>query len=162
MKKTLLWLDRYAEASVMGLMLALITIFMAMQVILRYCFHSSLIWVEEVIVYFNVWIGFLGISYCVRYKSDMRIDVSGLVPAAVSRWLRRGSDFILFVAYVYLGTVGIKVVGNFYRTDQRSPAARIPMFLVYGALLCGCVLATLRFLQRVYLFLREKGRGETK
>jgi TRAP-type C4-dicarboxylate transport system permease small subunit len=160
MKKLLLWLDKYAEASVMGVMILLTTIFMSVQIVLRYCFGNSLIWVEEVVVYFNVWIGFLGISYCVRYKNDMRIDVSAILPKNFAKILRFISDGILFLSYLYLGNTGIKVVRALMRTHQKSPAARIPMYFVYSALLVGCILATIRFLQRFYLYVRQAKKGE--
>ncbi len=62
MKQFLHWLDENAEKFSMGLLLALMVILTAIQVVLRYFFKSSIVGVEEVVVYFNVWIGFVGCS----------------------------------------------------------------------------------------------------
>ncbi|MDR3258769.1 MAG: TRAP transporter small permease [Fusobacteriaceae bacterium] len=159
MKKLLIWFDKYAEASVMGLLIFLMTIFMAIQIVLRYCFGNSLIWVEEVIVYFNVWIGFIGISYCVRYKCDMKIDASGIFPSTIAKYFRYISSIVLFIVYLYMGYIGIGVVKTLMRTGQRSPAAGIPMYFVYGSLMIGCLLSSFRFIQRFYLFIRSKKEG---
>ena len=161
MKKILRWLDQQGEAAVIGILVAGMSILMGIQVVLRYCFHNSLSWVEEVIVYFHVWCGFIGLSYCVRHNSDMRIDISGIIPKPVAKALRWISDIILMAFYLYMGLTGITVVQNLMASGQKSPASHIPMFVVYGSFMVGCFLALFRFVQKVVLLvLDHKKRKE--
>ncbi len=158
MKQFLHWLDENAEKFSMGLLLALMVILTAIQVVLRYFFKSSIVGVEEVVVYFNVWIGFLGCSYGMKFKNDMRVDLSSVLPHWLSVALRTVSDVILFVFYIYMVYVGRTVVGRLIRSGQKSPAARIPMYIVYSAFMVGCALAVFRYVQRVWRFAKSASK----
>lgn len=158
MKQFLYWLDENAEKFSMGLLLSLMVILTAVQVVLRYFFKSSIVGVEEVVVYFNVWIGFLGCSYGMKFKNDMRVDLSSVLPCWLAVFLRTVSDVILFVFYIYIAYVGHAVIGRLIRTGQRSPAARIPMYVVYSAFMVGCVLAVFRYLQRVWRIVKSASK----
>lgn len=161
MKKIFKWLDLHGEAAAIGIMVAAMAILMMIQVVLRYCFHTGIRWVEEVVIYLNVWCGFIGISYCVRYNNDMRIDASSILPKSVAKLLKTVSDFVLFLFYIYLFKTGLVVVKNLMATGQRSPAAQIPMSVVYAAVMVGCLLASFRFIQRVvrWFLMRKKEKG---
>ena len=149
MKKFMTWLDLHGEAAMIGTMVAAMSILMGMQVILRYVFQTSISWVEEVVVYFHIWCGFIGLSYCIRHNSDMRIDISNILPKKVASTLRWISDIILIAFYVYMAKAGVEVVLSLIQSGQKSPAAHIPMFLVYASIMVGCLLALLRFIQRI-------------
>ena len=158
MKKVLQWLDLHAEGTVIGLLVAAMAILMFIQCILRYVFHTGINWVEEVVVYFHVWCGFIGISYCVRHDNDMRIDLSSVLPPKVARILKVVSDLLLMAFYVYMLITGVGVVQQLKRTGQASPAASIPMYYVYGAFAVGAALALLRYVQRVVLWIKKMTR----
>lgn len=149
MKKVLYWLDEHAEGAVIGLLVAAISILMFIQCILRYVFHTGINWVEEVVVYMHVWCGFIGIAYCVRHDNDMRIDMSSILPPKVAKAMKILADLLLMVFYIYMLHTGIGVVQQLQKTGQKSPAASIPMYYVYGAFAVGCALALIRYLQRV-------------
>ena len=159
MKTTLSWIDKHGEAAVIGTMVAAMSILMMMQVILRYIFHNSISWVEEVVVYLHIWCGFIGIAWCVRHDKDMRIDISGIIPAGVAKALRWISDILLMFFYAYMAKAGITVTKQMIDSAQLSPAAHIPMFLVYSAFMCGFFLAMFRFAQKVFLLIRDRKKG---
>ena len=162
MKKILTWLDVHGEAAVIGVLVAAMSVLMIIQVTLRYLFHTGINWVEEVVVYMHVWCGFIGLSYCVRHKSDMRIDISNILPPVVAKALRFISDAILLGFYIYMFKTGIGVMRQLISTGQKSAAAQIPMYYVYGALMVGCLLATLRFIQRIILWVIAVSKRKEK
>ena len=48
--------------------------------LLRYCFGSALSRVEEVVVYLNVWLGFIGASFAVLPGNNLRVDLDNFIP----------------------------------------------------------------------------------
>lgn len=160
MKKFLQWIDLHGEAAAIGVLVAGMSILMAIQVILRYVFHNSLSWVEEVVTYFHVWCGFIGLSYCIRHDADMRIDISGIIPKSVAKVLRWVSDLILMAFYLYMGVTGIGVVQSLMATGQKSPAAQIPTYIVYSSFMVGCFLALFRFAQKLILLFLNRGKRD--
>ena len=160
MKKGLAsWLDDYFEVLLISTLLVAITILSALQVVMRYTF-TAFSWVEEVVVYFNVWIGFIGLGYAILRDNNLRVDLSNFLPAKISFVIKQSADFITFCAYVYLGYCGVASVKHAFYTGQLSPAAEIPVAYLYLALLVGCVLGTFRYLQRIYRLLTQNRHAQ--
>ena len=160
MKKLLCWLDQHGEAAFIGVMVALMSIIMLVQTVMRYAFGAGFRWAEEIVCYFHIWCGFIGLSYCVRHNADMRVDISNILPPAVSKTLRLLSDAVLVVFYVFMCYTGIDVIRKLMESGQRSPAGRIPMWIVYAACSTGMFLALVRFIQRGILWFRKRNRKE--
>ena len=157
MKYGLAWFDKNFETLVISSLLVAITVLSAIQVVMRYCF-SALSWVEEVVVYFNVWIGFIGLGYAVLRDNNLRVDLTNFLPKKLGFWMKQVADFITFCTYLYLGYCGIGVLEHSMRTGQTSPAAEIPVTYLYLALMVGAILGCFRYLQRMYrLFIAPKG-----
>ena len=164
MRKIICWLDKNFEVAVIGLLVMAITILMAVQVVMRYCFANSLSWVEETVVYFNIWIAFLGFSCAMKHNSDLKIDFTYILPKTprlIVQWL---SELILLGFYIYMVKIGFKVVASMIASGQKSTAALIPLYFVYSSIMVGSILAILRYFQKVYLrFSASKNqKGESK
>ncbi len=156
MKKLICWLDENFEIAIISVMVTLITIFMTIQVVLRYCFANSLSWVEETVVFLNIWIAFLGLSYSMKKGTDMKMDFSYLlpkIPRLIVNWL---SELVLLGFYIYMTKIGYTVVASMIATGQKSSAALIPLYLVYSSLMIGSALSILRYFQKVYLRFSKK------
>lgn len=150
MKNVLSWLDKYLEVLLIAAFLVGITVLSALQVILRYCFSSSLSWVEEIVVYFNVWIGFIGCGYAILYDNNLRVDMEDLVPKRISSKLKAIGDFIAFGFYIYIAYCGVEVLKRTIASNQLSPGAEIPVTFLYASLFTGAVLASFRYIQRLF------------
>ena len=59
----------------MALLLAIMTLLTALQVILRYLFSTGLLWSLEATTYCFAWLVLLGMSYGVRTRSHIAIDL---------------------------------------------------------------------------------------
>ena len=146
--KLFAWLDKNFEKWFISGLLVLITLFSALQVVMRYCFSNALPWVEEVVVYMNVWMGFIGCSYAMQQDIALRVDFGPLLPQSVAGILKAVADVVSVGCYLFLCSVGYGIVSNVFSRGQASPAAEIPLWVLYASLLCGSALAVVRWLQR--------------
>lgn len=76
------------EENLIAIILGLMTILTFVNVVLRYVFHSSLIWgLETTLVLFS-WLILIGMSYAVKINSHLGVDaVINLTPPAIRRIL---------------------------------------------------------------------------
>lgn len=63
------------EEVLMAFLLALMTVLTALQVLLRYAFNTGLIWSLEATTYSFAWLVLLGMSYCVRTRTHIAVDL---------------------------------------------------------------------------------------
>lgn len=159
MKKLLLFLDKHIELILISVSIAIICIVMFLQVIMRYVFNNALSWPEEVLVYFNIWNAFIGCSYAMRHKSEMRIDFVNMLPKVPRIIIERIAEMILIAFYFYIIQCGSEVTANFYVTGQKSAAAGVPMFLVYVSFVVGAYMSVLRYVQRLIIAYRQWKKG---
>jgi C4-dicarboxylate transporter DctQ subunit len=59
----------------MATFLAVMTILTSLQVLLRYVFNTSLIWSLEATTYCFAWLVLIGMSYCVRTRAHIALDL---------------------------------------------------------------------------------------
>lgn len=76
------------EEGLVGALLAAMTILTFVQVVLRYVFNTGLFWALEATTYMFGWLVLIGISYGVRVKSHIGIDVlTRAMPPKARRWV---------------------------------------------------------------------------
>jgi TRAP-type C4-dicarboxylate transport system permease small subunit len=158
MVAVLAWLDKHFEALLISILLVGITVLCTLQVVLRYCFSNSLSWVEEVVVYCNVWIGFIGCSYAVLRDNSLRVDLGDFITKKYAVIVKAAGDAIAFGFYIYIAYCGIEVLQRLIASGQVSPGAEIPISVLYASLCVGAVLAVLRYMQRAYRFIMQIGK----
>lgn len=154
MKKILCFLDRYLEEIILAVLLSLIAVIMLWQVIMRYAAGSAMRWPEEVCRYLYIWSCFIGISYCIRRQNELRIDLVEKIFHGKARVVFEILlKLICVVFYAYLAIASINVLRHIYSTGQTSPAARIPMYMVYLSMPVSFILAVFRGIQAIVLLL---------
>ena len=149
MKAAISWLDKNIEIAIISFFIAIIATLMTLQVIMRYVFLNALPWVEEIVVYLNVWNAFLGCSYAMRHRCEMQVDFVKSLPKIPRRIIERIAEVILLLFYIYIVKAGWGVTMNFIATGQKSAAAQIPVYLVYSSFLIGSAGSILRYIQRL-------------
>ena len=75
MKKVISWLDENLEEFLMLILLAMISIIIMLQVIMRYVFGHALSWPEEFTRFCFVYTGCLSAGYCIRRGVGIRVDL---------------------------------------------------------------------------------------
>lgn len=110
--------------------LSCMTIFVFMNVILRYFFNSGLTWAEEASRYLFIWLIFLG--SIVAYQQNAHLGVDTLV----QKLSMKGRKVLFIVNNILLlGTMALVVDGTWKITlltvDQVSASMRMPLAWVY-------------------------------
>lgn len=144
------------EDVVMVACMAIITILITTQVVLRYVFNDSITWAEELTRFLVVWMSFIGAAMGVRLSGHISIDLfSTILPERQRRFLDVGVCLagLLFAAclFVYGGRLFLHTVA----TGQLSSAMRMPMYLVYFIFPVSAFLLAFRFTQRAWSALRS-------
>lgn len=155
--KVLKWLDDNFEEKLLSIILWAMVIVMGVQVVARYVFNSSLSWSEELLRYLFIWLAFLGMSYCVKKGSHMRIDIiEQLVPKTKNIFMVIG-DVCFLIFAIYMIGPGFTVIEKIKNSGQISPAAGIPMYIIYSVLLFDFILVVVRILQKYIKMFIKKG-----
>ncbi len=97
--KTIMWLDKHLEEVVISVMLAVISILMLFQFLLR-PLGSSISWSDEACRYLFVWMVGLGIAYASKTGEHLRMDIVPILlpktagcsmPYVILPWLQPAS-----------------------------------------------------------------------
>jgi TRAP-type C4-dicarboxylate transport system permease small subunit len=138
--------------------LALMTIIILAQIIMRYIFSNSLSWSEELARYMFLWISWVGASYAVREHAHLRVEILANMCKGKNRVIFEILVYIGWTAFtIFLAYQGCKATGFLVRSDQRSPALNMPMFIPYASVPVGCALMACRLLAELAsLFKRLK------
>ncbi len=145
------------------IMLLLISIVMGYSVFMRYVMNDSPSWAEEITRYFFVWSAFLSLSFCLKRKSSIRID---MLLVHLPRWVQKLNlaliEIVMLVFFAYMLKGAVNVTIGMIRSGQSSPALELPMYLIYGSAAVGFLLAIIRTLQNMTgLFFRSPGKKIT-
>lgn len=159
MKRVLKLLDLRLEESFLVASMIAMTLIIVFQVVMRKVFNNSQVWSEEIARFIFIWQVWVAVSYAARISKHIRVDV--LRDVIKAQWVKTALDVIFLVSsiafFAFLGYKGAVVVGKIKAMNQLSPACLIPMWIPYLAVPVGCFLASLRFLQQLYLLLRGQG-----
>ena len=112
----------------------------------RYVLNDSASWTEEIARYFLIGVAFVGAAVNVRKNNHIHVDfVYRLIPRAAGRVMSTAVDLarIAFFAYcIRLTYLLITKIGS-----SRMAIVDLPMGLVYGVVMFGFVLMTVRAVQ---------------
>ena len=132
----------------MATFLAIMTVLTSLQVLLRYAFNTSLIWSLEATTYCFAWLVLIGMSYCVRTRAHIALDL--LVKRFNDR-LRRLVGLLAItvcLGYSLLMFYGSSVlVQRLYWLGHDARDLPVTRWLLSIILPFGFALLTLRFLQ---------------
>jgi TRAP-type C4-dicarboxylate transport system permease small subunit len=124
----------------------LMTLAVFAQFFTRYVLNDSFTWTEEVAIYFNVVVVFLGSALCVRLDRHIQVDfIYRYLPTALGRTLATLVDLIriCFLAYACVLTWRfIGIVGN-----DTMATIEVPKAIPYYGALFGVVMMLVRSIQ---------------
>ena len=147
-------IDEKFEEFILGGLLIGISSVILLQIVLR-LMKMSLPWPEELARYFYIWSVFLSLSYLIRSRTNLRVDlILNFVPDSLKRVLE---VFIQLVNAMFFGTLfyhSFRVITAVKMSSQTSPALEIPMYIVYLVIPAGFFLSTFRALQQIYFIMK--------
>ena len=154
MKKVIDFIDKTPVSKFLSsVMIMAMAVIMVMNVILRYCFHFSFNWGDEIVRYMCVYMSFLGIAAGFRYSSHIGVTifVEKVFPEKSRKFFRLLSDMITILFLILLIWFGFVLTGRIINSGQISAALKIPMYLIYGIVPVSCILSIFQMLLQIFL-----------
>ncbi len=143
--------------------LVLMTSVVFLQVIMRYVFHNSLSWSDELARYIFLWLSWIGASYAVKTRDHFRVEMFADMIKGKDRilfeYLILAIWFIFSIMLVWYGT---KLLVFLHGTGQVSAAMEIPMTWAYAAVPAGCILMCVRLVIEIHKLRAGIYNPETK
>ena len=120
---------------VIGLM-ASMAVLVFTNVVTRYVFNHSIIWVEELTQYQMIWVAYLSAGLALREGRHVAVDtLQDLLPAALRRHLRTLLALAMALFLVVLIVLGAQIVA--FTWNQETPMLGLPTGLPYLAVPIG-------------------------
>ncbi len=145
-------MDKHIEEYLLVILSATMVLVIFLQVIMRYVLGSSLSWSEELARYCFIWSVYIGISYGVKRKRHISVDVLLVMLKERGRLILTiltNCLFIIFAAIIIY--YGADITIRLLSWGQDSPALQIPMGVVYLAAPIGLGLCIIRLMQDILL-----------
>ena len=163
MKAILDFIDRTPVTKLLSSILIMaMAVIMVMNVVLRYCFHFSFNWGDEILRYMCVYMSFLGIAAGFRYGTHIGVSVfvEKFFPEKSRKFFRILSDLITIAFLILLVWFGFVLAQRIISSGQVSAALKIPMYLIYGIVPVTSVFSIIQMLLQIfrhksYLYPRE-------
>lgn len=145
------FLDRHFEEIVAGFGLIVMSSMVFAQVVMRYAFKAPMSWSDEIAVYCMIWSVYLSASWAVRERAHIRVlNLVRSFPKPLSLWLVYFSDFVWFIASVFIMWQGVLLELSLWKQRFESPVLAIDQKWPYLVVAVGFGLMTLRLIQVYY------------
>jgi TRAP-type C4-dicarboxylate transport system permease small subunit len=143
-------IDNFEENVLMAILLMMVAVIF-LQVIMRYVFHNSLSWSEELGRYMFIWLTWLSTGYAVRKKRHLRIEV---LPDYLSERGKLLLDIFAMTLWcgftLFLISRSWVVTSTIWRRGQITAALEIPAALTYAAVPAGAAIMVLRLIDEIW------------
>jgi TRAP-type C4-dicarboxylate transport system permease small subunit len=133
-----------SAAYAMGLLLLFAVLVNFANVVGRYVLLRPIIWAEEIILYSTIWTVFIGLAVVAWRNIHLRMDVIyELLPPPLKRVIAILISLVTLWLCAEVVYLGYQVVLRLQANNQRTPAAGIPIYLIYWALPIGFALTAI-------------------
>jgi TRAP-type transport system small permease protein len=135
------WFVRLNQWLVIVLMATMAVLVFA-NVVSRYVFNYSIIWVEELTQYQMIWIAYLGAGLALREGRHVAVDtLQDFLPARLRRFVRLAIWFAIVAFLVTLAVLGFRIAA--FTWNQETPVMNIPTGIPYLAIPVGATVCLL-------------------
>lgn len=154
--KVLKFIDAHIEEACVVFSLAFMSGLIALQVFMRYVVQNSLSWSEELARYIFVLLVNMGISYGVKMKKHIRVEIfTSWLPEKPKMLILILSDIVFLVFALIIVYYGFETAGEIFILNQTSPALEIQMGLIYALLPLSYIMVFIRLVQNIAETLRN-------
>lgn len=140
-----------------------LTFAISYDVVVRYLFNSTLIWVNDVTGYLLAALAFLGGAYVMSQDAHTRVDILvSHAGATIRRWLTLiDAILVLLVCAILAVASGYSVWDSYSRNISVVGIVQLPRWLVLAPIFVGTVLIAIERVRFVHLLLQrwKDGRG---
>lgn len=135
--------------------MAIMTILVFIQVVMRYVFSNSLSWSEELARFIFLWVSWIGASYAVKERSHFRVEMfADMIKGKARKHFELFVLIIWFIFSFFITWYGTELLLFLHDSGQFSAAMEIPMTLPYASVPVGCGLMCVRLLIEIYKLYR--------
>jgi len=143
--------------------MAIMTILVFIQVVMRYVFSNSLSWSEEMARFIFLWLSWIGASYAVKERSHFRVEMFANMIKGKSRLYFEYLVLIIWFVFSFVLTwYGTELILFISESGQTSAAMDLPMSWPYASVPVGCGLMCIRLLIEMYKLYRDGMPAEVK
>lgn len=147
-----------SESVFIGILLLCMSALAVLQVITRYVFFYSIVWLDEVTRYMMIWMTFFGAALAVEKQDHINIDI---LPSAFKKFNIDFYPIINTLIFIFSGVsiyyAGM-LVSHTAAVGQTTDAMRIPMAAVYFGMLLSYILMAFHSLVRIVMKVKKKGK----
>jgi TRAP-type C4-dicarboxylate transport system, small permease component len=159
MKTLLSIIDKLEEyLLVIGTVVVIIVIFG--QVVMRYAFHNSFSWAEELSRYIFVYLTWIGASVAIKGDRHISITILGDKLPRAKKYFNLLSTLICLALSAFLLINGLELIGKLNARGQLSVSMGLPMWLAYLAVPAGGGLMALKYVYKLVTIDLEAFREE--
>ncbi len=150
--------ERYFVATnrwMLIIILAVMSVIIFANVVLRYSTNVSIEWAEEVARHLMIWLTFIGCGPVLRYGGHIAVEnLQDSLPRPMAIALRAFIAVLLAGLFVFLTWYGIEYMD---RTQyQQTPATQISFAYIYAALPIGAAMTLIHWLLIVRDYVLER------
>ncbi len=123
------------EMMLAGFLLVLLTLLLSVQIVNRYIFGTSFVWLEEIARISFVWLIYFSAAGAARDDRHIRIEIVDLFvgPAAI-KVITLIADALVFVFDLVVVGLGILLVQSTIQYGDTTPVTDIPMGIIYAVI----------------------------
>ena len=134
MKKFAEFLSSFEQtfAYVLGVLL---TVILFTQVINRYIFSTSFVWLEEIARISFVWLIYFCVASAARQNTHIRIGlIDAFEPASVVKVITIFADILVIGFSLFIVWLGFDLIGSTIEFNEKTPVTNIPMGIIYAVI----------------------------
>lgn len=137
------------------IMLAVMSLIIFANVVLRYTTNVSIEWAEEVARHLMIWLTFIGCGPVLRYGGHIAIEnLQDALPRPLAIALRLAIALLLIGLFVFFIWFGLEYMD---RTQyQQTPATQISFALIYAALPVGATMTLIHWLLIIKAYILDR------
>ena len=133
-----------------------ILILLSYQVIMRFVFHNTNSWSEELARYLFIWLVYLSASYAIYKNAHIKIDaVKNLYPKKIRKYIPILGNLIFLVYAVVITVYSSGYCMDIYASHQVSMGLGVMMAYMYASIPVGHALMSLRLIQLTYKMIKN-------
>ena len=160
MKKIVNVYNKFEEIFLVILLLVMVVLIFV-QVVMRYCFNSSLSWSEELARILFIWVSWIGISLGQKKGEHIKITmVTDKLKGNAKKAILVLSDICTLAILGILCVKGTEVVMHIMGLGRAMPATGCPKWIVYSAVPLSCMLMAIRVIKDLVITLKDKQQQE--
>lgn len=116
-------------------LIVLLTVILSVQIVNRYIFSTSFVWLEEIARISFVWLIYFSVAAAARENDHIRVGIIDMfVSPKTLRWINYLADFLVIIFNIVIVWFGIQLIISSITYGDRTPVTDIPMGFIYAVI----------------------------